>query len=111
LIIANDVSEDWFESLTLSYERSNRISSPALQEAVLLLLASAPVYRTSHTQQDVLWGHLLDTVPFGPGGALMVVNFMEKLAEYSYTLAELVRLDAVYPLFLMFTVYGSTIPN
>jgi hypothetical protein len=109
-MIANDVSEDWFESLILSYERSNRISCPALQEAVVFQLASTPAESFSPAQRDVLWRHLSDTVPFGPDGALMVAYVMEKLAEYSSPSAELVR-HAVYPLFLMFAVFGSTVPD
>ena len=109
-MIANDVSEDWFESLILSYERSNRISSPALQLTVLCLVMSTAAESFSPAQRDLLWGHLSDTVPFGPYGALMVAYVMEKLAEYSSPSAELVR-HAAYPLFLMLAVFGSTVPD
>jgi hypothetical protein len=93
--MADCVSADWLRSLICSYERSNRISSPELQQATLALIAKTPAASYEAMYRDILWSVLPAGVPLDRNCALKVAYALEWLADYASPSAKLVRHVAV----------------
>lgn len=101
----------WSESLGLSYERSNRISSKALQVMVVGEITFAPDEWLSSSQRQILMDHLSATTPFDYDASRRTICAIETLSSRSTPSSRLVRhIRALLPI-LTFVGFEPRAPD